>query len=86
MPESEYDLELGHDDFVFRLKNPDRSKSGKYRIVLSNDAGDTGEDVRVELLGKRDGRTDINTVRAQLVTNAASPISQRSPPLRETSA
>ena len=64
VPENEYDLELGHEDFVFRLKNPDRSKSGKYRIVLSNDAGDTGEDVHVELLGKRGGLADIDTERA----------------------
>ena len=52
VPESEYDLELGEDDFVFKLKNADRSKSGRYRVVLSNDAGDTEKEVDVDLSGE----------------------------------
>lgn len=52
VPESEYDLVLGEDDFVFKLKNPDRSKSGRYRVVVSNDAGDTEKEVDVDLSGE----------------------------------
>jgi hypothetical protein len=52
VPESEYDLELGDkDDFVFRLKNPSREMSGRYKIVLSNDTGESEADINVNFLG-----------------------------------
>ena len=54
VPESEYDLVLGEDDFVFKLKNPDRSKSGRYRVVVSNDAGDTEKEVDVDFSGEEE--------------------------------
>ena len=61
VPESEYDLELGEDNFVFKLKKPDRSKSGRYRVVLSNDAGDAEKEVDVDLSGKEGRNTGTNT-------------------------
>ena len=60
VPESEYDLELGEDNFVFKLKKPDRSKSGRYRVVLSNDAGDAEKEVDVDLSGKEGRNTGTN--------------------------
>ena len=57
VPESEYDLVHGEDTFTIKLKRPDRSKSGKYRVVVSNDAGDTEKDVDVDFSGKEGGNT-----------------------------
>ena len=61
VPESEYDLVLGEEDFVFKLKKPDRSKSGKYRVVVSNDAGDAEKEVDVDFAGK-DGNTRVGSI------------------------
>ena len=61
VPESEYDLVLGEEDFVFKLKKPDRSKSGKYRVVVSNDAGDAEKEVDVDFAGKY-GNTRVGSI------------------------
>ena len=52
VPKHEYDLVIGDEDFEFKLKNPSRAKSGKYTVVLGNDAGDAQEDVDVNFLGE----------------------------------
>ena len=52
VPKSEYDFELGDEDFAFRLKNPSRDKSGKYTVVLSNDVGEAKADVNMNFLSK----------------------------------
>ncbi len=52
MPKSEFDLQLGDDDFTFKFRNPSRVKSGKYTVVISNDAGDTQEDFNANFLGE----------------------------------
>ena len=61
VPESEYDLVLGEEDFVFKMKRPDRSKSGKYRVVVSNDAGDAEKEVDVDFAGK-EGDTRVGSI------------------------
>ena len=60
VPESEYDLVLGEEDFVFKLKRPDKPKSGKYRVVVSNDAGDAEKEVDVDFAGK-EGDTRVGS-------------------------
>ncbi len=49
IPKSEYDLDLGPEDFTFTLKKP---VSGKYTVVMANDAGETREDCNVKFLGE----------------------------------
>ena len=51
MPRSDYDLDLNDFDFSFKFKKPGRGKSGKYTIVLANDAGETEKDIYVNFLG-----------------------------------
>ena len=51
VPKSDYDLDLTDSDFTFKFKKPGRSKSGKYTVVVSNDAGETEKDVYVNFLG-----------------------------------
>ncbi len=48
VPPSEYDLHIGDQDFCFKLKNP---KSGKYKVVVSNDAGEDEADVNMKFIG-----------------------------------
>ena len=52
VPLSEYDLQLGEEDFCFRFKDPDKAKSGKYRVVLANDAGQDEAEVDMKFVGK----------------------------------
>ena len=61
VPESEYDLVLGEEDFAFKLKRQDRSKSGRYRVVVSNDAGEAEKEVDVDFAGK-DGHTRVGSI------------------------
>ena len=51
VPKSEYDVDMTDSDFSFKFKKPGRGKSGKYTIVLANDAGETEKDVYVNFLG-----------------------------------
>ncbi len=51
VPPSEYDLDIGEEDFCFRLKNPDPSKSGRYKVVLFNDAGEDSAEVDMNFVG-----------------------------------
>jgi hypothetical protein len=51
VPKSEYDLELTQNEFTFKWKKPGRGKSGKYTVVLANDAGETEKDICVNFLG-----------------------------------
>ncbi len=53
VPESEYDFHVGDDgEFAFRLKKPSRARTGKYRIVLANDAGESDAEINVNFLGR----------------------------------
>jgi hypothetical protein len=52
VPRSDYDLDMTDFDFSFKFKKPGRGKSGKYTIVLANDAGETEKDIYVNFLGQ----------------------------------
>ncbi len=58
IPKTDYDLELGYEDFCFRLKNPPVASGGygdnegynQFTVVLGNDAGETRKDIRVKFI------------------------------------
>ena len=52
VPKSEYDLDLGEEDFTFTLRRPGPDRSGRFRVVLENDAGEGGADVEASFIGE----------------------------------
>ena len=52
LPRSEYDLDLGEEEFTFKLKRPSKDRSGKYRVVLYNDAGEGDMDFNASFIGE----------------------------------
>ena len=59
VPRSDYDLDMTDFDFSFKFKKPGRGKSGKYTIVLTNDAGETEKDIYVNFLGQSHNEQSI---------------------------
>lgn len=52
IPRAEYDFAISDEDFTFTLKRPGRDKSGKYTVVLYNDAGEGSQDVNANFVGE----------------------------------
>jgi len=53
VPKELYDVHIGDDDFCFKFKNPEAAKSGRYRVVLANAAGEGEAEVDANFIGKK---------------------------------
>jgi len=41
------------DDFILKISNPNFGQSGIYRLVFSNDVGESVKDVRITFVGMK---------------------------------
>ena len=73
VPRTEYELELTEETFCFKFpedsedesspgKKTLRKRSGRYKVVMSNDAGETEEEVNINFLSKFQIRASVSKI------------------------